>query len=108
MRDAGFFCGIGEVLALLHLAPRTDRPEILDAVYTVDATDGFLERCWILEVSAHHFYALTREFLSDVAAGIAGERAKFPALWKHVADDRTSLSPGRSRDQNDHVLVGHS
>jgi hypothetical protein len=61
VRDAGLFRCVGQVLALLHFAPRADRPEILNAVDTVGALNDFPERVGILEVAPDHLDALERE-----------------------------------------------
>src|SRR5215831_4665751 len=52
---AGFFCCVRQILALLNLTLRSDRPEILNAIDTVDAARGRLQRYRLFQISLHHF-----------------------------------------------------
>jgi hypothetical protein len=57
MLDSSILCGLSKVSALLHLTPRSDRPEILNTENTVSASRGALERGGIFQVSLQQFDA---------------------------------------------------
>src|SRR6266436_8035057 len=54
MAHTGLFCRLRKVLSLLHLAYCADRPEILNAEYSVHASCSLLGRAGILEIALHH------------------------------------------------------
>src|SRR6516164_2807964 len=104
----GFLGGLRQVLALVDFTFRSDRPEVLDTVNTVNAACGTLERCRIFQVTSHDLNALSCEFLGRGCVRVARQSSQFPFVAQHVADHRPALPPGRAGNEHSLVSVFHN
>jgi hypothetical protein len=103
--NSSFPGGVRQVFALFDFTLGADRPEILDAVNSVNVACRTLERCRIFQVALHHFNAPPCEFLSRSTARAACQRSQFPSLEQHVVDHRPALPPGRAGNEHRFVCV---